>query len=745
MLGVHKLVREGRFQLYVLSLSLAIIFNFYIGVFICIFTAIWFFALCYVQKLSRREFLKKLLYMATFSALAIGITAFITLPAYKALQQTFAAIYGNQFPDALQLRHSFFDILGNFVAFMPPTVVTGLPNLASGMVSVMLLPVFLLSQKISRKEKLAYALVTAFMVVSTNVNVLDYMWHGFSYPTGLPARYSFLISFVLVVMAYRAFLLVGELRKRDIVAIAGATALFLIMATLGQQEMKHVVWSAVLSGAYLCLFIWAYINKDKSTLRLLDQEKKLAMVKLVFFAVIIIELMLSSYIGVKTVGTKERENYPPQYSSMQELLDKRQPMENDFYRTDSIWRWSYNDTSLYGYEGISVWANTINAGATNFMEGIGLTCSTINNSYYYVKTSPLTDAFLNMRYCLDYNFKPSDSSIFWRRLAAKDGVYLLENNYHLPLGFMVNEETAGYRGFAGIPYRSQYDAFGRVVASYAEMLNKESFIKNGSPDTPFSAQNDLFHKATGLEGNLFSTFDCVNIESDNCKILNQEPGKYTFTALNKSKDSVFIFDYEMPLDGCLYLYVWVEGAGEARIALENQALHDIVIYNPYIYYAGSFRAGDLVSVAAQSETHSGEIWIYAAVIDQTLFKQGFAMLADEVLELTEFTDTKINGNITVLEDGLLYTSIPHAGLWRAFVDGNEAEITTIDGAMAALNLSAGYHTIEFRYHNSSLITGIIISVIAVLLFMVLIVKKTFWPYPIFPASTVRDEKRRKHS
>jgi uncharacterized membrane protein YfhO len=92
-------------------------------------------------------------------------------------------------------------------------------------------------------------------------------------------------------------------------------------------------------------------------------------------------------------------------------------------------------------------------------------------------------------------------------------------------------------------------------------------------------------------------------------------------------------------------------------------------------------------------------------------------LADETLELTEFSDTKITGHITVLEDGLLYTSVPHAGLWRAFVDGAEVEIITVDGAMAALSLEIGEHTVEFRYHNKALIAGSIISIAAALVFL----------------------------
>jgi hypothetical protein len=184
----------------------------------------------------------------------------------------------------------------------------------------------------------------------------------------------------------------------------------------------------------------------------------------------------------------------------------------------------------------------------------------------------------------------------------------------------------------------------------------------------------------------------------------------------------------------LYVYAWIEGTDKAKTFLNDAHLHDLSIGRPYIYRVGSFKQGDLVSLAALSQADSGEAWVYAAVLDQELFEQGYALLADETLELTEFTDTKISGRIKVKEDGLLYTSIPHAGLWRAFVDGAQAEIITIDGAMAAIWLDAGEYVVEFRYHNSALITGVIISIAAALVFLAIILYRKIKGLRLTPVS-----------
>jgi uncharacterized membrane protein YfhO len=743
ILGVHKLVNEGKFKLYVLSLAGAVIFNFYIGFIVCVFTAMWFFVLCAAQKLKPREFLQKLALITVFSTLAIGITAFLTLPAYSAIRHTFDAVYGNVFPDAINLRYSFFAVLGNFIAFTPPTFQFGLPNIYSGMISIMLLPVFFLAKKISLREKLAFLLVAAFLIVSTNVNMLDYMWHGFSYPNGFPFRYSFLITFALIAMAYRAYISTEDFSKRDIAAMGVVAALLLIIAALGPQKTKYVIWSAVLCGAYLILF--ALITKGNGDLHRhavkgatkrkgkskggrgnvqpLSSVNKLRGLKLALLALILTELSLSAFIAVQTQGTTAHEDFPPHYSNIQQLLALQPPAENSFYRTDANWRISWNDTSLYGYNGISVWNTLINVDASNYIEGLGLPGLGVGDVYYYARTSPLTDAFLNIRYLIDYDTKPSDDCIFWHRVGRAGRMVLLENKRYLPLGFMVKEETAAYKGFGGAPYRP--------VDDEVEQFEQFEWLadKKTAGFTPFSAQNDLFCRATGLEGDLFLTVDASNVESDNYKILTKKPGEFTFKSTGKSAEGPLFFDYIMPTNGYLYAYAWVEGASQAKTFLYDPLLHDFDIEKPYIYRVGSFKQGDLVSLAALPKVESGEAWVYAAVLDQALFDQGFALLADETLELTEFTDTKITGCITVKEDGLLYTSIPHAGLWRAFVDGSQAEIITIDGAMAALWLDAGDYTVEFRYHNSALMAGVIISIIAaVLMFLAVAIcgRKRLW-------------------
>jgi len=113
--------------------------------------------------------------------------------------------------------------------------------------------------------------------------------------------------------------------------------------------------------------------------------------------------------------------------------------------------------------------------------------------------------------------------------------------------------------------------------------------------------------------------------------------------------------------------------------------------------------------------------MHVGFLNSELFEQGYAKLANQTLQLTEFTNTKVKGKINVLDDGLLYTSIPADKNWSAYVDGVKSEIVKIDNAMIAVNLSKGNHEIEFRYFNTSFLAGCIVSLVSLAVFIALTV------------------------
>ena len=163
VLGTISVLRERKFVLYILSLFFSVLSNYYIGLFTCIFVALVF--ICY--EICRWGGVKKLLsdlsYMALYSALAIGMTAFLELPAFAALQTTQSSV--NKFPEGFRLNiadentwKGLFDamrqVAGNMNGGLVPTFKEGLPNLYCGIGSTVLAFLFLTCKQVRLRDKI---------------------------------------------------------------------------------------------------------------------------------------------------------------------------------------------------------------------------------------------------------------------------------------------------------------------------------------------------------------------------------------------------------------------------------------------------------------------------------------------------------------------------------------------------------------------------------------------------------------
>ena len=137
------------------------------------------------------------------SVIGIALGGFILLPAYKALQLTYGV--NNEFPKEVVWENKWPDLFANLLSYSPPTSKEGLPNFACGMLAITLIGVFLFAGGIKIREKISSVILLGIIAVSCNMNKLDYIWHGFHETNQLPYRFAFIFSFILAVMAYRAY------------------------------------------------------------------------------------------------------------------------------------------------------------------------------------------------------------------------------------------------------------------------------------------------------------------------------------------------------------------------------------------------------------------------------------------------------------------------------------------------------------------------------------------------------------
>ena len=106
--------------------------------------------------------------------------------------------------------------------------------------------------------------------------------------------------------------------------------------------------------------------------------------------------------------------------------------------------------------------------------------------------------------------------------------------------------------------------------------------------------------------------------------------------------------------------------------------------------------------------------ISIVAFDRDVFSEAREILLAEPLTVTRLDATRIEGQIDVLWDGVLYLSVPHDPGWTTRVNGEVTETVLIGDAMTGIPLSPGSYTIEMRFRPAGFLPGLGITVLAML-------------------------------
>lgn len=677
VLGTVKLYKEGKFKLYVISLALSLMTSFYIGLFTCIFTVMVFGALVIIDWSGFKNAFKRLGQIAGATVIGIGMGAVILLPAFLGLMLTNSV--DNKFPQDITFYEPWLKMISAVIGFQEPTAKEGLPNFYCGMFAVILLGVFIRSRKVKIREKIITVIYLAFIIVSCNMNVLNYMWHGFHFTNMLPYRFSFLLSFILLAAGYRAFTVMKEEASIfDIIAMSAMTFIIALVAYRDQTE------KALISSVVVCFIFVAimFIYERK-----LINEKVL---NIAVFAVCFVEMGMNASLGVKTVTVTGYSIYPRKNEQISALIDSVDENDSDFYRMETTTNYTINDPALYGYRGVSQFSSTANVNVTKLMQGLGLLASAAGNRYYYNQNTAVLNMFLDIKYLISAESYSGDLT-YLDPLAEKDGVSLYQNNHCLPVGFAAEKDILDYEG--------------------------ESFVQ-------FENQNELFKRATGIDEDVLVRVDIKDVGHKSLNVVKSGYGNYNFQ-YNDPKDGTddcyLKYNYTVPTDGPVYATFDFSDITSVKIKSGDAVLHTQNT-GKYIniFAAGDFKAGDVITFQADVEKNkSGNGTIYVYQINEEVFEKGYEKLKSGGLNVTDYGDTYINGTITAAEDCVMYTSIPYDGGWKAFVDGKETEVKSMKDAFVCVPLSAGEHTVELKYCPPGFAAGLIISIVSVGVLVVL--------------------------
>ncbi len=711
-LGIEQLIKFGRFKLFVVSLALTVLSNFYIGYMCCIYVAIYFFYYFYANNEDDRNnpcgeknhFIKSLGRIGAFSALALGIAMVIILTAYYAL--TFGKTTFSNPTYSLSQQFDFFDLLVKFFPGAYDTVrPEGLPFVYCGLLTIILVPLFFMSRRFTVREKVMAGVVIAIFVISFNATTIDLVWHGFQRPNWLNYRYSFMLCFFLLVLAYRAYQYMEDNAPRTIVAVVAFLALFVIIAQKLEiaylKDFEGVWFSLFCLGLYLVVLCMSL--KD-------DYRENTA---LILTILVCLEVFCA---GLTNMVALDDDVYYSKYSSYVDYMAKMRPIvekvqENDtaFYRMEKTEHRKTNDNMALNIRGLSNSTSTLNAETIQFLARMGY--SSRSHWTKYLGGTPVNDSLLGLKYII----AAEDLSDYYTAAYTEGSYTAYLNPYALSLAYAVDS------GIGELDFEDYPNPFERLNTLVGAMLGGDALP-------------------------LFTPIEKGAATSDNCDV-SYIAGHVKYLPTSTAKEANVYYTFTAPSDDEVYFYLPSEYPREVGMKVNGTSFPDGFYQNETsrIVSLGKFEPGEQVRVTLtikQDDLYVLDKGTFFYSIDMATLADAFGQLAEGNYHIdAEYKESHFTGTITTTaERPTVQTTLPYDEGWQVFVDGEPVEIYKTLDALIAFDTEPGTHTLELKYAPKAFTYGITCTIVSTLIFIVLCIVEPFWRrrHPMVPVRKAAD-------
>ena len=701
ILGLERLVKEGRALMYCIALALGIFSNYYIGIMLCLFSVCYYIYLFAVTEIPGKEDtmkskaiarLKLTGKYALYSLISGGLAMIVVLPEYFNLMLTKSA--DTTFPTEIT---EYFSLIYTFFRSLITIPVADLnfyhdPNVYASVAVFIVIPLFWLCKNISIKERVGKTIFMLFMLLSFNINILDYIWHGFHFPNSLPCRQSFLYIFLILTMGYEAVLHIKDLKYKQIIgATGGAIGLLLLFEQIFDKD-KLEIFTKPTTSITMVRVVFLSITFIIIYAFIMCLYKKKPQMKGFFAYIMILTLFCELTLNMQITSipsTSDRTSYDSEkepINNLSEMAAKQSEKEGVvFYRSEMKEHDTRNNGARYEYNSISTFSSVSSAAIQDFYANIGM--QTSFNAYSYLGHTPLTAAMFSIKYefaktepSIPNDMTRIDKSTTGAQVqpssnVADTGMGLYEYNKTLPLGFVINPGTM-----------SSWD------------------MDTGNP---FTTQNSFVKSATTVDENIFHQL----------KTGDGDAG--TFTAeYNLEQGDKFKDSGSGPIDVYFYCQTEAENLTATVSGKTEKTLSFSATNQNYICHVGDVERGSKITVTGgDNKTVSA---CYAFAFDEDVWQKAFDELNKSPLKVTEWDDTKIIGSVNAEESGLLYTSIPYEEGWTIYLDGSEVDPGKIcKDALIGITVPSGKHTIEFSYTPKGFVPGIVITLFSLVLLVIL--------------------------
>ena len=675
VLGIEQLVERRRFFLYVISLGLGVITNFYIGYMLCIFSVMYF--VCYFFLLSeRKKSVPTLLLYGVSSLMGGALSACTALPTLYSMQDGKSEIDFNVLKN-LEKQFDYSKLI--YRSFMGTTedlqMTGGSPLIYCGVFVLLLIPVCYLAKGISWKKKVGYLLLQLSLLVSLNLYGLCAAWQAFNMPNGSPYRFSFLYIFVMLMMADEAYGKLPEKTKcfgkyldgkRLILLAAGVVCIGYLSYTAKLIAYTGRSWicllNLVLVVGYLLIMTMVRNPRTRNGLVL---------------AVISVELCGNALVLY---------HYSSQYESttvseFDEYVDSVAPLawevkgEEELYRivlTGDAYR-TVNDNMLFNLYGLDSYTSVEKRSTQQVAFQLGYYTNMVFGIHYEDGSTRAAESLLGVKYLIGSQAPESGYDL----VAENGNLGLYKNKNALPFAMFAEQTLLAVSN-------ENYNTFEYQNALYAGICDEVE-------------DKILLPQQLEESGILYN---CVRNEDG------------TYSVVDPAKDACVEYRFVAEEEG--YYYLQYISSNVRRVdAIKAEDVVELGEQSNIVKQLGYFQSGDEVFIwcfiGDEGPQTIDNVYLYRE--NETTLAAYAKKINEQQVHVTHQREDHIT--VTCNNDETyrryLFLSIPYDPGWTVSVDGSEATPYIAMENLMAIGVEPGEHVIELDFIPQGLAEGLAIT------------------------------------
>lgn len=421
ILGIEKIFKENKYLTYIISLSLAIFCNFYIGYMICIFSLIYFITKYFINNNKNKKIIIKYILSSILAGL---LTSFVTLPVLLELLNGKSSLFTNYTNSYFKFDLDFINVFYKltFGSFSNGDLEYGNPNVYVGLFIYINTILYFFNKNISLKTRLINLGIFLFFLLSMSFNLLDYFWQMMQMPIWYPVRYAFIFDLFIIILAFNNYYNLDNISKKKKILLL---LLILTLSIIGfftsgnLKELINLKAKIIYLGISILFIIYYFV---------LIYNKELK--KLLYF-LIIIELALNAFVTFKNNGN---DNSYKDFTNNQNIINNQIINDNTFYRLTTINKTIKNNGLLNNYNDINYFSSIRNKNSYELFKKLGIkTIDDCNTDYYY--NNPIINALFNIKYYIS-----SSENNYYEIINNYNNTYLYKNNDSASLGFITTNK-----------------------------------------------------------------------------------------------------------------------------------------------------------------------------------------------------------------------------------------------------------------------------------------------------------------